>query len=634
MISKYNNFMSDLLLERIINETYIYYSPDLERVLRRSNNEISKDLLSISGNDIKPDITFVNLEPGKDEYLSFTTARNAGNNLSKIWSHTPPDSWFDSQLNSNDLDNIWKAHKSGFTSKSDVYSKSRNSLRIGKFINKVFPGKYNAKQIEEFVNSFKASLEGGDKFEIVEGDEIAKWYNYQNYLEVKGQLGNSCMKEKSSYIFKIYTKNPEVCRMLILKDGDKITGRALIWKLSSIKKDGKEVDGIEYFLDRQYTIDESDVVKFRNYAVEQGWAYKAVNNHHSLEPIIFNGEKFNAIMTVQLKEVSDFTYDYVNYPYVDTFRRYDPSSGILHNDEDSDNEGDYILHNTDGGYDQVESGVWSEWHSRRIPEEYAVWSEWADSYLDSDSAIMVSNGSRRNHGWYPDVCDDVVWDEWDEIFIHVDDAVYSEAYGYSILDDNAVQATIDIDVDGEPYGEDWFHRRDDDIIELDQNMVWYDILSYKFRSWMNNDFIVSDVMTRNYKDEWIPKMYSTKTYKLLEPKGSAVDITGIEYLTEIDADILGYKVDKGDIRINDQFQYHRDIEDILEKIYKRASSEWTNIKKQISGNGQLRFKFSELDEEEYIESLEKKRKYLEMRLDEIENDDYIETDFEISRNND
>jgi hypothetical protein len=72
-------------------------------------------------------------------------------------------------------------------------------------------------------------------FEIVEGDEIAKWYRYENYAENKGTLGNSCMRDKRDSFFEIYTKNPEVCRMLILKEDDKILGRALIWKLNSFK---------------------------------------------------------------------------------------------------------------------------------------------------------------------------------------------------------------------------------------------------------------------------------------------------------------------------------------------------------------------------------------------------------------
>jgi len=627
--------MVDLLLERIINETYIYFSPDLEKVLKRTNSDISKDLLSVSKTDIKPDVTFVNLEPGKDEYLSFTTARNAGNNLSKIWPHTKPEDWFTSVLNNHDLGEIWKSHLSN--KDGDVYSKSRNSLRIGRFINKVFPGKYNDKQIEEFVNAFKASLESGDKFEIVEGDEIAKWYNYQNYLEVKGSLGNSCMKQKSNEVFKIYTKNPEVCRMLILRDGDKITGRALIWKLTSIKRSRKDVEGVEYFLDRQYTIEDSDVVRFRNYAKEQGWAYKAHNNHHSLETIVFNGEEFNADMTVQVKEVSKGNYDYGRYPYVDTFRRYDPQTGILYNDEESssDYEGNYLLQSTDGRYEEIEGGVWSEWYDRRIPEDEAIWSDWADSYLDRDRVVHVEDGSRRYRGVYPDDCDDVVFDEWSDIYIHIDDSVYSEAYGYSILAEDAVQVIPDIDSDGdaESYDDNWYHRRDDDIIDLDEchHMTWFEILSDKFNNWRYGEYIVDNVMTKNFNDEWIPKMYSIETYKVLDPKQNPVDLGGIEYLTEVDADILGYNIDKEDKRINDQFQYNRDLEPILEILYKRASKEWVRITQQLSGKGQLRIKFKDFNEDEYLKSLEKKSKDLEKRLTEIENDDYIVTDFAISR---
>lgn len=125
MISRYNNFQLDLLLEKIINETYIYFSPDLEKVLRKTKSDIGYDLLSISKTDIKPDVTFVNIDKGKEDYLSFTTARNAGNNLSKIWTHVKPDDWFTNVLDGGDLDAIWG--KRGDV--NDVYSKSRNSLK-------------------------------------------------------------------------------------------------------------------------------------------------------------------------------------------------------------------------------------------------------------------------------------------------------------------------------------------------------------------------------------------------------------------------------------------------------------------------------------------------------------------------
>ena len=633
MITRYNNFKEELILESIINESIVHYSPPLRDLISKVGGDIGDALLDVEKTDVKPDVTFIDLD--KEGYFSFITMKNAINLLKKEWPDTPEDKL----NNSNDwnLEQLWNLHKDG-NFKNDIYSKSRNSLKIGKLINKIFPGKFTDKEIEEFVNKIKAgSSNEGEKFEIVEGVDIAYWYDYKNYLEVKGQLGNSCMKEKPHQVFNIYTKNPEVCRMLILKEGDKIKGRALIWKLLSIKKLGKDIEGVEYFLDRQYTIEESDVIKFRNYAKEKKWAYKAHNNHHSLSPIIFNDEEFNAGMKVQLKEVSDDDYEYNRYPYMDTFRRYNPKTGILYNDDDDDssNEGQYLLHNTDGSYHEIESGVWSEWYGRMIPEEYAVWSDWADSYLDRDRVVYVEDGTRRYHGVYPDDCDDIVYDEWNDIHININDAVYSEAYGYSILAEDAVQVITSIDLDGDPdyYDDNWYHRRDDDIIDLDDcnDMVWFEILSDKFTNWRYAEYIIDDVMTKNYYNEWIPNMYAIKTYKVLEPKNIGIDITGIDYLTEVDADILGYDIDKDKERTNDQFQYHRDIEPILGKLYKTASNEWIKITNQLEGKGQLRIKFKDFNEDDYLKALQEKADKYNQRLQEIEGDEFIETDFTITR---
>jgi hypothetical protein len=145
------------------------------------------------------------------------------------------------------------------------------------------------------------------------------------------------MAGKNSSIFKIYEMNPEVCKMLILKEDDKILGRALVWKLESLRSLGRPVEGIEYFMDRQYTIKDSDVQKFRNYAKEQGWCYKAYNNHHSCETINLEGVDKNVRMTVKVKpfKVSGVIedYDYSKYPYMDTFRRYNPNDGYFYNNK-------------------------------------------------------------------------------------------------------------------------------------------------------------------------------------------------------------------------------------------------------------------------------------------------------------
>ena len=108
-------------------------------------------------------------------------------------------------------------------------------------------------------------------FETITGDDIAYWYNYSNYKERSGTLGSSCMSNVEDYYFDIYTSNPDTCSLVILKsqeDDSKIVGRALLWTLTSGKK----------FMDRIYTIKDSDVQLFRDWAKENGWYSKYYNN--------------------------------------------------------------------------------------------------------------------------------------------------------------------------------------------------------------------------------------------------------------------------------------------------------------------------------------------------------------------
>ena len=76
MISKYNSFIVDMLLEKAINESFLYYSPNVRKALSRiKSNDIATELLGSEGTDVKPDMTFIDL--GKEGYLSFITMRNA-----------------------------------------------------------------------------------------------------------------------------------------------------------------------------------------------------------------------------------------------------------------------------------------------------------------------------------------------------------------------------------------------------------------------------------------------------------------------------------------------------------------------------------------------------------------------------
>jgi hypothetical protein len=623
MISKYNSFLSELLLERAINESILYYSPDLRKIINKIDSDIALDLRRSETSDIKPDVTFVDLD--QEGYLSFSTMRNAKKNIIDKFPHLD---YVDTKVDKDLADELFDLDKRGSSRASGVSTKSRSQIGIGKFINKLFPGKYNDKQREDFVNSFKAALvKVAEKFEVVEGVDIGFWYNSKNYAQVSGTLGSSCMAEKNSSIFRIYEMNPEVCKMLILKEDDKILGRALVWKLTSIRSLGKPVEGIEYFMDRQYTIKDSDVQKFRNYAKEQGWCYKSYNNHHSCETVNIEGVDKNVGMTVKVKpfKVSGVIedYDYVRYPYMDTFRRYNPNDGYFYNDSDTDeNEGQYILDSTSGDYNEIEGGVYSEWYDRRIPEDEAVYSDRLGDYLLRDSAVEVTMGNRRHRGWYPSDYDDIVFDESIDEYLHADDTVYSDAKGYHIFEENAVKVINKVYSHGsieDADDADWYYDEDSNITRIDESSYWFEKLSARWNEWDSYSYILKSIMTKDYNNKWIPKTISTNVYLATEPnKDNSIDLMGIEYLTEVDAFLLGYDIDKNDVRLIDKFSYQLNLEQIIKPLTLRYKSESIKLRDILSNKGQLKLELGFEDEEEYKVEIKKRLLRLSSRLEELE----------------
>jgi hypothetical protein len=617
MISKYNSFSLDLLLEKAINESFLYYSPNVRKALRRiKSNDIASELLGSEGTDVKPDMTFIDL--GKEGYFSFITMRNAKPLIAARYPNLDWAENIETQAMpdvvdySNELHELDKESDRG----SGVFNKSRNEVGLGRFVNKLFPGKYNSKQVEEFVNSFKASLEkAGEHFDLVEGEDIEHWYWYENYKEKSGTLGSSCMSQKRN-LFGIYTQNPDVCKLLILKEDDKIIGRALIWKLASIKHMRKDVEGVEYFMDRQYTIKDSDVKKFTNYANEQGWCYKSYNNHHSYSTVTINDEVKNVDMTVKVKDK-----DYNRYPYMDTFRRYDVNNGILHNDDEQDEEayeGQYILEDTGGGYAEIEGGYYSEYYDRRIPRDEAVWSDPLDSYLYEDRSVQVTRGNRRKQGWYPEDHDDIFFDEDHNEYFHIDDGVYSEIENRSLYDETAVKVVTEIFDDGDvPSSDDqYMYEGDRDITQINSDWLWYDKISDKFRDWRDYDYISQKLLVVDYKGNYIPKAFSTETYKI-EPRDNAVDITGVEYLCKADSLVLGYNIIESEKRIIDWFTYTQEIAEYTDIILERLPKLIDRYSDVLNNRGQLQIQFSE-DQQEYRDKVSMNMALCDDRLENLE----------------
>jgi hypothetical protein len=544
MIEKYNEF----ILDRMIKESTLYVSPDILKRLQSIDSEISNDLLNQLGRNIKPDATFLD-ESDKDGELTFITMRNAVKKLGDIYHGD--DEFVKSVENPVGI-KVSKSYSIRISdmlkkNEPDFWTQSRNPIKIGRFIRQVFPGKYSDVDIEKFVNEFKSSDEKDlQKFILIEGEDIETYYWHENYKEIKGDLGNSCMARKKN-IFNIYVENPDVCKLLVLLEDDKVIGRSLIWKLD--RNNGGE---IEYFMDRQYTIEQSDVIKFTNYAKENGWAYKTYNNHHSYSNITYLGKEMDCKMVVKVEKKN-----YDDYPYMDTFKRFDPTTGELFNDTEKDgNDGQYLLEDTDGDYTEISSGKWSEYYDMDIPEDEAVWSNAYGDWLPENRAVHIETGrGRSNTGWFPEDDDNIYYSEWEDEYLHIDDCVYSDDKDEYILKRNSISAAYEIDEDGR-IETSWYHQDDDHCIDIDRTMRWYEILSGKNSDWEDvsrMNLKITDRWSTVYK-EFYPKIFKVFLYRMKNSKDKI-------YLSVRDTKILGFEYDKEDKIEIDDFEYHKRLDE-------------------------------------------------------------------------
>jgi len=260
-------------------------------------------------------------------------------------------------------DNTMKAviNINGIEEDTDIFQKlwttNRNPLRIGRFITAMLPltGKtYSDSEKEKFVSEWKSILgvmnNAFVKFAVVQGYEIHRLYQSDNYEEEEGTLGSSCMAQASSDMLEIYTDNPEVCKMVVkwsdngqfvngVFQSDKIVGRALLWTTTSG----------DIFMDRIYTIDSSDEELFKKYAESNGWWSKGSQNSSSNFTAVRGSESKNPVYVVQLLR----SYDDED-PYLDTLCYLNDNTGKLSNKyyEIGANK---LLNDTDGGYEELET---------------------------------------------------------------------------------------------------------------------------------------------------------------------------------------------------------------------------------------------------------------------------------------
>lgn len=308
--------------------------------------------------------------------------------------------------------------------------KIRTKHKIGKWVTHIYKDVYKTTgftpaQIEEFSNVYKATYDAIDmppEFVILKGDDIKWGYLVDNYVPCEGTtLGNSCMRHSyCQKYFDIYTENEDVCSLLVLKESDKVKGRALLWVLD---------DGTNY-MDRIYTASDSDKHLFEEWADKNN--YRKYSNDHKSKSV----------------KVEENSYDY--YPYMDTFFSFNTEDGILSSSE-SGNRDCIKLQDTHGGYQ--EAGVWSDYEQEYIDEDYAVWIESIDDYVHQDNAVYleykdiyeIDDNNYRNRHNLPQL----VHSECCETWLYIDDSSYSEILEDHVDISDGDYITFIIDKDGE-----------------------------------------------------------------------------------------------------------------------------------------------------------------------------------------
>lgn len=230
---------------------------------------------------------------------------------------------------------VYREAKSGNMAKvvfANIPETRRSEVKLGRFVNKLIDiysksdvlknstdsdydvpfFDFTASDIEKFVNAYTAKVlfeqNALDRFKVVSGKEIRKWYDEKNYSSTNGggQLNSSCMRHsRCQKYFDIYVDNPKVCQLLILMDntGKKILGRALLWKTETGN-----------FMDRIYTEKDNYMKLFKQWGEQNNYDMKSYNYNYS-----------NAIIVHVKPKI------YAYYPYMDTLYVYAPVKGILSN---------------------------------------------------------------------------------------------------------------------------------------------------------------------------------------------------------------------------------------------------------------------------------------------------------------
>lgn len=431
------NFDDYIYEEYLKLDLPLYYTKELKSTLgaiaSKGDSVASFLYYGESTDAVKSDITFVGLGEGNDK-VSFIQVNRVLRMIDKELGdpESKNQGTLKGQLEEDYINKIWRI-KQNFD--HPAWKEQRTELGVGRFATKISQkaGKnFTPPQINAFVDKFKAYRDfqttKKDKFELVSGEDIRKWYDEDTYEDAEYHLSNSCMRyARCQRYLDIYVENPNQVSMVILKgtDPNKIIGRALIWKL----------ENGNYYLDRPYANNDEDINLFKEWGRSKGYTVYGASYDHK-EVVL---------------DKANFSY----YPYMDTFKylnRDDKTLSTDANEYDNGNQDWIKLESTGGDFEEVERGVYSEYYGEYIDEDSAVFAEDIQSYIHSDDAYYLEYKDTYVHN---DA--DVVYSEFDGQYYLSEDAIKSEYLDTYIYSDDALN--VFTSPDEEDYVPDSFREK-------------------------------------------------------------------------------------------------------------------------------------------------------------------------------
>ena len=354
IIRGFSDYIVDIIVENIKSgDLPIVFSDNIKLIFNNMlEHPITKELLKYENNYSKYTLVDISKEEGK---VSVSDSGKVIDYLSKLLDDDGV-TVDDFLIQKNTSEKIWKT--------------ARNNIKIGKLIKKLFDDRFSesgkrGEDIQSFVDLYKSNFDilfnkKIDLFDIVEGDELVKWYDFDNYAIsiLSTPLHSSCMSDDfcSEYL-EFYAKNSDKIKMLIQYSDEtksSITARSLLWFLDEPKG--------RVYMDRVYYMKDHQVDMFINYAKQNGWLFRESQNILDRNIIDSTTESlYRPNLIINNIKLSRY------YPYLDTIRYLYQDNKILTNKRiGSIEEEPVLLTDTDG---DVYSATWSTYYDKWISDD-------------------------------------------------------------------------------------------------------------------------------------------------------------------------------------------------------------------------------------------------------------------------